>query len=244
MHRLQGWDLHDPWQSSALSTKQFSSEGERNFMTQLRNIHINARILNISTVMGQLFYLFCVEYRSSPSVLSEVSTDTALRSVIFILGTISELEPNVGEVEMAVVMSTYAQLYSDFSSINRSENLIDRLINNPVYAMHVEFRQTMLLNELLEMIGRVEESQVIFYNPPLPPHTVVPMLEVGPENPSSTWWKKLLDSEAQSAPMEENEVDQCSVCLNDNVTQRNYAILNNCVHRFCVECITQWFIER
>ena len=54
-------------------------------------------------------------------------------------------------------------------------------------------------------------------------------------------WKRVLAFPSYSQLKESIPEDQCAVCLTQDITDHNFAILDNCRHIFCLPCISRWF---
>lgn len=62
--------------------------------------------------------------------------------------------------------------------------------------------------------------------------------------PTLTLRQKLDQTESIAALIGCSDVGSCSICMEDNVTQVNFAILDKCNHLFCKECIATWFTNK
>lgn len=218
------------WETFSQNSELLSSEAAKVFMTRLRRVTIKLQISPPSVILNEIKELFSTT-NIEQLCLSEVMTDAAMRSINFmwyILGKkIYSDAVDWNFQDMFTRMYTFFQ--SSCISINQPDHLrgrVDQFNDYKIYVRSREEHSMMLLNNIQRILKRT------------------PIMEANPGTPPSPLWQKLLAMEAIDDLAKGKEGESCTICQEEEVTQRNFCLLDNCDHHFCVECITQWFRDR
>lgn len=203
------------------------------FMTGLRRIILNAPTSAPSVILRELSDL-CSTSIIDQLKLPETMTDTAMRSIQYIVLEVCRkwVRQNDTILDEDLDQSRLTLLKDSVTSLNRSQSLHEREVSWPDQERYVKER----IYFVTSMLTRIR--RILSLNPPRP------VLETVPRHPTSLLWRKLRAANSVYALTAGKEEENCSICFQGHVTQKNFGLLDKCDHMFCAQCIATWFEKK
>lgn len=164
----------------------------------------------------------------------ESTKDIVIRSAKDILQEALYQRIPVSNYEPYLNLQRYMNLLSYFRGINTMplfQNGEPVSLDNSMFSMY-RTREIKLTISPLWFRDMIEHEENL------------PVLEHEPNqgsSPASVLWQKFETAESLTQILEEAGQKNCSICLKEDITTRNFAILDKCKHLFCHDCITVWF---
>lgn len=204
-------------------------------MTRLRQLYVMSRTLTASEIFQNLCDI-CQSANPEQIMLSDVSINTVMRTAISIISTATDKLCSCTDL----TERRFNIVESFFNKMHKSPILENRIADSPC-CLFIMTTRSMVLHGILTR-ARVTCQRGLFKS--LSNVKPVKVEQPNQHQALSPFWKKLKIVESLNEILRFSEQACCAICREEDIRPTNFAILDKCLHVYCVGCIQSWFEER